>query len=381
MPGPSILIAAFSGRAAAMAARRAGLVPLVADLFADADTRDVAAGVRQVAGDLEDGFDAGALLEALAELATEAVEPPIGLVYGAGFEDRPELLARIGERWLLLGNAPEAVAAVKHPWRLAETLAQLGVPHPDIMAVNGSPPPGWLMKRQGGAGGGHVGEVGRGPRNDQLYAQRQVIGRAVSALFVSGARCTEIVGFSEQWTAPAPGRPFRFGGAVCPAELPDLLADALSEAVRKVAHAFALRGLNSADFLVGPDGWWLLEINPRPGATLDIFDTPDGALFRTHIQAVRGQDAPVPRSTFSARAMQVVYAPVNVRIPAIAWPEWTADRPLPYQRVPSHGPLCTILATADSPCEARRLCLQRSNEIQKHMGVEECRTASTASRA
>ena len=51
MAGQPILIAAFSGRAAGFAARRAGYAPLVADLFADDDTRDVAAGVRRVPGD------------------------------------------------------------------------------------------------------------------------------------------------------------------------------------------------------------------------------------------------------------------------------------------------------------------------------------------
>ena len=135
---PPILIAAFSGRAAAMAARRAGFAPLVADLFADADTSAIAAGIRRVSGDVETGFDDDALLSALGALTDEAVEPPVGLVYGAGFEDRPALLARIAERWPLLGNRPEVVAAVKEPWGFAEVLAGLGVPHPEIRAVDGA---------------------------------------------------------------------------------------------------------------------------------------------------------------------------------------------------------------------------------------------------
>jgi dTDP-4-amino-4,6-dideoxygalactose transaminase len=39
-PGKTVLIAAFSGRALASAAACAGYTPLVADMFADADTRE-----------------------------------------------------------------------------------------------------------------------------------------------------------------------------------------------------------------------------------------------------------------------------------------------------------------------------------------------------
>jgi predicted ATP-grasp superfamily ATP-dependent carboligase len=422
MSGPFLLIAALSGRAAATAAWRAGYAPLVADLFADRDTRAVAAGVRQVPGHVETGFDADTLLPALEDLAAQAEAPPLGFVYGAGFEDRPQILAQITARWPLLGNSPDTVAAVNDPAAFAGTLARLGVPHPEIRAIDEAVPPGWLIKRQGGAGGGHVTSQdtarhagipaqpgsqhppgscrlldprsggndsgrselqggGAAPCSVRLYRQRRVTGRSVSALFVSGAGGTEIVGFSEQWTCPAPGQPFRFGGAVCPADLSDAVAQALGDAVQRVAGAYSLRGLNSADFVVGPEGWWLLEINSRLGATLDIFDTPGGALMQAHLAAVHG-GPPVPVTPASgARGMQVVYAPRALRVAATDWPGWTADRPHPGERIPAHGPLCTILATGNTPCEVRRLCLKRSNDIQELMGVVECRTASAASLA
>jgi predicted ATP-grasp superfamily ATP-dependent carboligase len=214
-----------------------------------------------------------------------------------------------------------------------------------------------------------------------LYHQRWVAGRSVSALFVSGADDTQIIGFSEQWTAPAPGQPFRFGGAARPAALADALAASLGEAVRRVARAFSLRGLNSADFIVGPLGWWLLEINPRAGATLDIFDTPGGALMQAHLAALCGGRPEPVTPAAGAQAMQVVYAPRAIRVPAMDWPEWTADRPHPGEDIPAQAPLCTILATGNRPCDARRLCLKRSNAILELMGVEECRTASAASLA
>src|SRR5687768_638091 len=124
MAGPPILIAALSGRAAAMAARRAGFAPYVADLFADEDTLAIAAGTRRIRGDLTSGFEEGALLDALGALAAAMPGPPLGVVYGAGFEHRPALLSRIAARWPLLGNAPGTVEAVKDPWRFAQVLGQ-----------------------------------------------------------------------------------------------------------------------------------------------------------------------------------------------------------------------------------------------------------------
>ena len=155
MAGQPILIAAFSGRAAAMAARRAGFAPLVADLFADEDTRAVAARVRRIEGDLTSGFVEEALLAALCELADQESAAPVGLVYGAGFEDRPDLLSGIAARWPLLGNPSEVVSAIKDPQCLAEMLGRLGIRHPEVSDVAVARPR-WLLKRAGGAGGIHV---------------------------------------------------------------------------------------------------------------------------------------------------------------------------------------------------------------------------------
>jgi predicted ATP-grasp superfamily ATP-dependent carboligase len=393
MVGPSVLIAALSGRAAVMSARRAGFAPYVADLFADEDTVALAAGVRRVEGDLASGFDAGALLDALEALAAGMPEPPIGVVYGAGFEDRPGLLSRIADRWPLLGNAPETVEAVKEPWHFAETLSGLGIPHPEIASPTAAVlPSGWLAKRGGGAGGSHIGAPSKVALGDaasgssaaghlhghgRTYWQRRVVGFPVSALFLGSAAGVQVIGFSEQWTAPAPGQPYRFGGAVTPADIPDAIAEDLARAVEELTPAFGLMGLNSADFIVGPEGWWLLEINPRLGATLDIFDTADGALFTAHLDAVRdGILAPVERPA-RACAMQLVYAPAPIAcVPRLDWPYWSADRPPAGAVIPAQAPCCTVLATAGTSCEARRLCQERIGQIQKLMGVEECRRAS-----
>ncbi len=103
--GRFVLIAALSARALAAAARRAGYMPLVADLFADLDTQSIAAASERVDGNLAIGFPKRPLLRALERLADGRA--PVGLVYGSGFERRGSLLRALRDQHALLGNSPE----------------------------------------------------------------------------------------------------------------------------------------------------------------------------------------------------------------------------------------------------------------------------------
>ena len=95
--GDTVLIAAFSGRALAQSARRAGYEPLVADAFGDLDTRDAATAFRAIDGAMQTGFHTKSLIQALDALASAAPSPPIGLVLGSGFEDKPRLVAALAK--------------------------------------------------------------------------------------------------------------------------------------------------------------------------------------------------------------------------------------------------------------------------------------------
>src|ERR1700742_3100135 len=154
--GAVVLIAAVSGRALAASARRGGFVPLVADAFGDQDTLAAAAG--HVRADmLNRPVDGDKLMGALATLADG--RDAAGIVCGSGFEDRADLLARIGSRWPLLGNDADTVAGLKDPSTFAAMCRAAGIPHPETF---GTPPldrAGWLVKRIGGAGGLHVREA------------------------------------------------------------------------------------------------------------------------------------------------------------------------------------------------------------------------------
>jgi predicted ATP-grasp superfamily ATP-dependent carboligase len=358
-------VVALSARALSASARRAGYVPLAADLFGDLDLQAMAAASVRVDGGLGRGLEWAPLGDALAKLA--GGRSPVGLVCGSGFEDRPALLARLGERWPLFGNRAEAVERAKDPRRLAELCARLSIPHPRLS--EGAPTgPGWISKRRGAAGGSHVSERGGG--GPATYWQERVAGEPFAALVLGARNRAIVLGLSAQWTDPAPEAPFRYGGAVRPAALRSDLRAALENAARSVVEASGLIGLNSVDFLVGEDGWHLLEINPRPGATLDIFEPATGSLFGLHVAACQGElPAEAPRLA-GAAAASIVHARRAVpAVPEFAWPDWAADRQPPRTSVAAGAPLCTVLARAPTAAEARRLVEARAGAIRTALGA------------
>ena len=371
-----MLIAAVSGRALAAAARRAGYVPLVADLFDDLDTREIAAASIRVSGSLARGLGQQSLLDAMNRLADGRT--PVGVVYGSGFEDRPALLAAVARRHRLIGTPPETVARVKDPFAFAELCRRAQIPHPRTQRTRGAQGQ-WLQKAIGAAGGAHVhpaptpvmaGLVPATSRRPTVYFQRHAAGRAVSALFLADGKRALVLGFSEQWADAAPGRPFRYGGAARPAFVPTAQSDQMARTVGRLAFATGVVGLCSADFLLRPDGFTLLEINPRPGATLDIFHDSEGRLFHLHLDACRGRLPPTAPTFPGAAAASVLYAPTRIRLPAgFAWPDWTADRQPSDEDVPAGAPLCTIITEAQTACLARRVATERAAELLAMTGA------------
>ncbi len=356
-PAETVLIAAQSGRSLAQAARAAGFLPLVADCFADGDT--CAAGeVALVAH----GLHRASLISALDRLA--AGKTPIGLVCGSGFEDRSVLLATLQRRHILLGNDAETVRRLKDPVAFARLCRDLGIPHPEISLAPQSG--AWLSKRRGGAGGWHVHEAapGRSPARGH-YLQKAVAGAPVSLLFLAASGRALVLDSSRQWADRAPRRPFRYGGAARPAGIAPEIAAAMAGAVHCMARTVPLIGLNSADFLLQENGsFHLLEINPRLGATLDLYPDERGRLFHMHVDACRGTVPDAAPEFANASAAAIVYAPRALTIGAAPrWPDWAADRSAAGTRIPRGAPLCTVLAAAASPEAAERLVRKRAGAI------------------
>jgi uncharacterized protein len=363
-----VLIAAMSGRALAASARRGGYRPLVADFFGDQDTLAVADAHIRLVGDLRHGIDEDVLLDALERLSQQ--RQPLGLVYGTGFEDRTQLLQRVAQRWRLFGNSAQTVADVKDPDILASMCANLGIVFPQVSWSRPSATADWLAKRRGGAGGTHIKSAHQpARRRGGIYYQRKVSGTPISALFLADGKRVSVLGYSAQWSLPKPHQPYRYGGAVQPATFASGIADVLTDVVQKLGAALALIGLNSADFLVDGEDYWLLEINPRPGATIDIFEEPQEPLFARHVAACCGTLIERPGNSKSAQAAAIVYAEHSIAaVPPLGWPDWIADRPFPGSTIKAGEPLCTIYACGSDAAGARALAEKRRKMVLAWMG-------------
>jgi predicted ATP-grasp superfamily ATP-dependent carboligase len=368
------LLVALSGRALAVAAARSGRRALVLDLFGDTDTRTQADDSLVVAGSLDHGFDERALLAGAERLAPAGSRPPYGLVYGSGLEDRLPLLAALSRGRRLYGNSPETVRLTKDPHAFFALLDRLAIPHPAVSFMRPADPENWLVKRIGASGGSHVtaAAAATGDLEDRYY-QRRAAGRPIGVSFLADGRRALLLGCSEQWAWNGSTGSFRFGGALQPAPLGSKLTEMLPGLIDAVAREFGLVGLNSLDMLVEGDDFAVIEINPRPGANLDIFDGHDPAgLFGLHLRACEGELPSRWQAPPQATAMAVVYADRSARVPAdVQWAEWVADRPAPGARLEPGAPVCTVLAQATDAVSVRELADQRVASVLSLLQVED----------
>jgi len=380
----SFLIAALSGRSLAAAAARAGHGTFVLDLFNDSDLTAIAVGCVRVDADKGGGFDGGSLLEATRRL--ECDEAP--LVYGAGFEDRPELLGRLARGRTLCGNSPQTLARIKDPGDFFTTLDDLDIRHPEISLIPPENPPddsgGWLVKPVGGSGGHHIRLVDETVRENgsadesalpaiPIYYQRTLAGRAISLLFLGDGARIRTLGVSQQHPAPfPPDHLFRFGFAVTLCGGEALLEAELTHAAAALTEAYGLVGLNSLDAIMDEAGeLHVLEVNPRPGATLDIFDPLAGAnLFDLHVAAVAGglphDSQVVGVSSDTARACAILYADASFKIrDGMDWPVWTADHPREETAFAAGDPVCTVFAKGETSGEALQTVMERTESLYR----------------
>ncbi|MGI4975366.1 MAG: ATP-grasp domain-containing protein [Janthinobacterium lividum] len=361
---PLLLVAGQSARALSAAARRAGFRPLAVDLFGDDDTLALSAGNARIAA-----LTADAVARALTRLIEKHSGTVSGLVLGSGFEHRPRAVSALSARFGLLGNPADVVARANDPFALAALCRAAGVPHPEVRRpadMDTAPADTWLLKRRAGTGGAHVRAWHAGAPTRGCYAQRRVAGQPVSACFMADGRRTAVLGFTAQWSDPSDDATFRYGGAVRPAAA--RFEPGMTLAVARLAQSLGLVGLNSADFLVAADGFHLVEINPRPGATLDLF--ADALPMRLHVEACRDATLPeAPPVLPGASASALAYAGRDGHLPrGFAWPDWAADRQR-HGRVRAGAPLCTALAEADRPAAARRLARTRAASLLDRAGL------------
>jgi len=332
----TILIVAGSGRMLAQAAKHAGLKPLIIDLFADLDMQDYAEDFRQVASLAEP--DLAPAVDYFIERYAVA-----HVVYGSGFECYPESLHYLKRRLIVLGNDPDAFARQLDKPAFFSTLDALNIPHPDVIFSAPGCADGWLIKPMQGQGGVGIRRYDGCAIDNSVYWQRFQAGTTYSALFLADGQQVQIIGFNRQWSvALSETQAFVFSGVINNAELSDTQQALIRDWLKRMVPVFELKGLNSLDFIHEDDCSYVLEINPRPSASMQLYDRD---LLGGHIQACIGTTLVAWLPSSQQTGYQVVYAERDLIIPdRFEWPPWCMDLPKSGNMCRAGQPLCSIIA-------------------------------------
>ncbi len=351
---PELTIVGSSARAAAYSAARSGFLVHAGDLFADADLCRVA-DVTQVVdypaglGRVIDGVQSGSWL------------------YTGALENHPRLVDDWACRRPLLGNDGAVLRAVRDPHRLLSTLTRHGLRFPSFTRDStGIPPDGsWLSKPIRSAGGIGIQRWrgGRHASRRACYFQEYIPGTPHSGVYVADGRSAILLGVTEQligcrWAGASS---FRYCGSLGPVQLGPLVTEQFLRIGQSLTAEFSLRGLFGVDAIINARGVWVVEVNPRYTASVEIlersFDLPGIAL---HIAACREGALPNlsdrPEVKFCGKA--VLFAPRRLElaeswstcfeaVECDGWPT-LADIPRGQMTVECGWPIATVFAVGSN---------------------------------
>ena len=379
------MVVGASTRSFVESATRIGWMAHAADLFGDVDLAAAAVEVVRLGAAGVASYPAG--IPAVVAAFPEAV-----CVYTGALENHPDVLATIAAVRPLAGCSADAVLRVREPTALAAAVRDAGLRCPDTFrSPAGLPTDGsFLVKPLRSAGGRGVRRWhgGRPDRAGQdVVWQRYVHGVCRSASYVARAGRARLVGSSRALAAArwCGSRDFAYCGSIdVPTDhLPDRLRRSFERVGAAVAATFGLTGLFGIDPVVdATDEVHVLEVNPRPTASLELVERATGwSVAAAHLAACGwGEEPPGLGGAGGIWAKAILSTPPTASAASVAEAiatlavRWTAedglssvaDIPRADERPSPGAPLVTVFARGDTPDRAvetlrrRVLLLRRS---------------------
>jgi len=338
-----LLIVASSARMLAQAAKNVGLKPLVIDLFADLDTQTYALDFQQIA-DLS--------ITSLAPAIDYFLQhyPVSQLIYGSGFEQHPDSLYYLSSRLNLLGNTPDTFIRVQNKADFFAVLDNLNIPHPETSFIQPNDTQDWLIKPNTGQGGIGIQRFRSSNLglNSQVYWQKYQHGSQHSVLFLANGQQVQVIGFNTQWTTRLNDiDEFIFAGIINHCPLNQIHQTQVFDWLIKLIPVFQLNGLNSLDFIHADGQSTVLEINPRPPASMQLYNAD--LLRRHHLMTAspveNWQSCIQPLAQEGYTGYQIIYAQQDIQIPDnYIWENNTMDIPVAGAMCKTGQPICSIIA-------------------------------------
>ncbi|NOU44195.1 MAG: ATP-grasp domain-containing protein [Methyloglobulus sp.] len=331
----------------AEAAKKAGFKILVIDIYGDQETRNEAQEFRQISS-----LDKDNLLPAVDYFIDNYAVTH--MVYGSGFEQYPENLGYLNNRLAVLGNTYDVFVRLQNKPDFFSVLKTLVIPYPEVIFERPplktlKPDTDWLIKPMQGQGGVGISVYkGCEASKPSDYWQKYLDGIAYSVLFLADGHHGQIIGFNRQWTTQLNSKDeFIFSGIINTTGLSKEQKAEISAWLDKLIPVLSLKGLNSLDFIQSGNVNHVLEINPRPPASLQLYDAD---LFNRHIRACQGKLWAYKPMQAGITGLQIVYAEQDVKLTdSFVWPEGAQDRPSGDSIISAGQPICSIISHQKEP--------------------------------
>lgn len=289
--GKPLILAGASCRAAAQCAQRAGYVPVVFDDFLDRDLLQSAIC-----------FPSSALAQWIDRIAE--VIPHAAAMVAGGIENRPDVLDGLQNAKFKLGVDRNSMQALRDPRRWQRWATESGLLFPATRWPEQGPPSptdtatsrhAWLIKSMHSAGGLGVSlwdpciNPPALPSTTQFWQER-LTGVSVGVSYLATSSGNHCLGAANAWEHPWPWSPtpYIYRGSVSPFPIEQSAWVRFNAFGERVRRETGIRGLWGADWILATDGWWLLEINPRWSASMELLDAGGSIPWvELHVRAIQ----------------------------------------------------------------------------------------------
>ena len=356
-----LLIIGASTRAAVASARQTSWTIHAMDMFGDIDTR------KQSNFQLLTSYPSSCI-SLLPDIQPDAI-----CITGA-MENHLSVLHELTTQATLLTPTVDQIARLRNPLDLQAVLANHRCQYPRTFASNENLPQDktlWLKKPIASAAGQGICEfdnIDTSVPDPAVIIQEKITGRSISASFLMHPDRTEVLGCTEQLLGHREfqANKFQYCGSIGPLHMPAAINKQILELGYFLQHEYALRGLIGVDLILQHDQLWLIEINPRYAASMELFESQfDKSMIQLHLDSFSSNPASFNRINHAKvhYGKAILYAQAPTQIPKEFQPTWqaalncqhptVADLPAIGETVLAGNPLFTIFARSESAAETK----------------------------
>ncbi len=277
-----VILIGGSARAAAQSAIAAGLRVAAIDMFGDQD-------LRAAVEDWRPWRPAEPLVDPIRSLLAAAPQLPTGIVLVGGGELAVERLAAARRQLAaspvrFLTPTPQQLRDATDPAGLQTIAHRSGIAFPAWRLdapTDAERAHRWLIKPRDRCGGLTVREY-QGPPSRETsataasqpasYLQRFVPGQLLGVSYCADREATHCLGVCLGRSGGARGAPFRYAGSIGPVPLSAAWQTSLQRLGEVMRTTWGLRGLFGVDLICDGSDIFLLEVNLRYCASMELLD-------------------------------------------------------------------------------------------------------------